>query len=172
MKSKFVTEGKAKLNGSVMKAIDDLLDILNSKIVFPTDKFGNIQEHKILPIVKSREQVFVSASNLMDLVNIDNRDFMDRILKGLKTTWKELTYLVERDIGEGGYAMDEEDELIKTQYSVTDNYLSSVAQAKELAATVAYKILDRIYMLEDPESANEEILKNQITSSIIERYAK
>lgn len=172
MKSKFVTEGKAKLNGSVMKAIDDLLDILNSKIVFPTDKFGNIQEHKILPIVKSREQVFVSASNLMDLVNIDNRDFMDRILKGLKTTWKELTYLVERDIGEDGYAMDEEDELIKTQYSVTDNYLSSVAQAKELAAMVAYKILDRIYMLEDPESANEEILKNQITSSIIERYAK
>ncbi|MDY3443419.1 hypothetical protein JZ968_06510 [Riemerella anatipestifer] len=172
MKSTFVIEGKRKMNGYVMKAIEDLLDILDSPIVFPTDKFGNIQEHKILPIVKSREQVFVSASNLMDLIKIDNRSFIDRILEGLKTTWEELTLLVERDIGEELRGVGKDGDVVKMRDdSVSDNYLSSVAQAKELAAIVAFKILDRIYLLEDPEAANEEILKNQQTSNIIERYA-
>ena len=53
-----------------------------------------------------------------------------------------------------------------------DDRLSSIAQAKELSAKVAFQILDRISLLEDPEGANDEILRNSQTPNIIEKYVE
>lgn len=56
--------------------------------------------------------------------------------------------------------------------SVADNIRASVSQAKNLSAKVAYKIIDRIALLNDPEKAQKEILKNKTSSNIAINYAE
>lgn len=173
----------------VIKAIDDLLDILDSKIEYPTNKEGYVLEHKLYAVVQSREQVHSSAGALMDLINLhesNDQEYKNKIIAGLKTTWHELTRITTRDIGarelisgemevgdDGSLRMMSAHEKRKrARENVTDDYLSSVSKAKELSAKVAFQILDRIALLEDPDAVNDEILSKRKSGSIIERYTE
>lgn len=176
MKTNFVKQGKEEMNEFVIKAITDLLKVLDSRVVFPTDMYGVVQEHKLLAVVKSREQVYKSTMSLVDLIQIDNSVFLNQIIRGLKTTWHELTKITTRNIG-GYSAIDDEYASVEikeqlARESVEDDRLSSIAQAKELSAKVAFQILDRISLLEDPEGANDEILRSSQTPNIIEKYVE
>ena len=86
MKVSFVDKGRYEMLEFVEKGINDLLAILDSPIVYPRDKTGQVQEHKLLAVVRSREQVYVSAMNLIDLISIGSPHFMEKIISGLKTT--------------------------------------------------------------------------------------
>lgn len=173
----------------VIKAIDDLLDILDSPIAYPTTKAGKVLEHKLFSVVQSREQVHSSACGLMDLIKIqesEDQDYKDKVIKGLKTTWHELTLITTRDIGANDSLLtemeeDEDGEIHflsadqkrkKARESITDDYMTSVAKAKELSAKVAFQILDRIQLLENPDAVNEEIINRKQTSNIIERFTE
>ena len=186
MKRDFVEQGREKMHDFVVKAINDLLAILDSKIEYPTNKDGVVLEHKLFAVVQSREQVFKSATSLMDLIKLDessDQRYKNKVIEGLKTTWHELTILTTRDIGEYNPSseelhsenykeLSEEERKQKARESITDDYLSSISKAKELSAKVAYQILDRIEKLENPDKINEEILRNSQGSNIIEEFAE
>ena len=181
MKRDFVEQGREEMHDFVVKAINDLLAILDSKIEYPTNKDGAVLEHKLFAVVQSREQVFKSATSLMDLIKLDessDQRYKNKVIEGLKTTWHELTILTTRDIGEYNPSseelhsenykeLSEEERKQKARESITDDYLSSISKAKELSAKVAYQILDRIEKLENPDKINEEILRNSQGSNII-----
>lgn len=185
MKRDFVTQGKEEMHDFVIKAIDDLLAILNSKIEYPTDKNGGVLEHKLFAVVQSREQVYKSATALMDLINLnDSNDqkYKNKVIEGLKTTWHELTIITTRNIGNYdamavtelmmGNALSEEEKKQLARESVTDDYMSSISKAKELSAKLAYQILDRIEVLENPDKVNEDIINNSMSSNIIEQFVE
>ena len=188
--SSFVTAGRRQMNRFMTKSIDDLLAILDSKIVFPLDKNGNVLWNKLYAVVASREQVWNSATELMDMAEIDrssNKAYKDKIVKGFKTTWSEMVNIMQMNIGTVNYSelYSEEDDdpnplnvysedefRAASRVSVTDDKVSSVAKAKVLAAKLAYQILNRIDSIENPEKVNEEVLKqNMMSASIAERYA-
>lgn len=186
MKRDFVEQGREEMHDFVVKAINDLLAILDSKIEYPTNKDGAVLEHKLFAVVQSREQVFKSATSLMDLIKLDessDQRYKNKVIEGLKTTWHELTILTTRDIGEYNPSLEElnsenykelseEERKQKARESITDDYLSSISKAKELSAKVAYQILDRIEKLENPDKINEEILRNSQGSNIIEEFVE
>jgi hypothetical protein len=186
MKRDFVEQGREEMHDFVVKAINDLLAILDSKIEYPTNKDGAVLEHKLFAVVQSREQVFKSATSLMDLIKLDessDQRYKNKVIEGLKTTWHELTILTTRDIGEYNPSseelhsenykeLSEEERKQKARESITDDYLSSISKAKELSAKVAYQILDRIEKLENPDKINEEILRNSQGSNIIEEFVE
>ena len=181
MKRDFVEQGREEMHDFVVKAINDLLAILDSKIEYPTNKDGAVLEHKLFAVVQSREQVFKSATSLMDLIKLDessDQKYKNKVIEGLKTTWHELTILTTRDIGEYNPSseellsndykeLSEEERKQKARESITDDYLSSISKAKELSAKVAYQILDRIEKLENPDKVSEEIIKNAQSSNIL-----
>lgn len=186
----FVTSGRRQMNGFMTKSIDDLLAILDSKIVFPKDNNGDIVWNKLYPVVASRDQVWNSTTELMDMAEIDrssNKAYKDKIVKGFKTTWGEMVNIMQMNIGSVNYSelnTDEDDDpnplnvysddefRSASRLSVTDDKVSSVAKAKVLAAKLAYQILNRIDSIENPEKVNEESLKqNMMSASIAERYA-
>lgn len=182
-KRSFVEQGRAEMHDFVIKAIDDLLSVLDSKIEFPVDKEGRIKEEKMFAVVQSREQVYRSACELMDEIDIDDstdQAYKNKIIQGLETTWHELTAVATKDIGEYKESLEElllrreslseEEKKQKARESVTDDRLTSISKAKVLAVKVSYQILDRISMLEDPEGANDDILKNAEAPNIAEKY--
>lgn len=168
----FVEQGRADMRDFIIKAIDDLLEVLDSPINFPRNMHGDVMEHKLLAVVKSREQVFVSASILMDLAEIDksnNTSYKNKIVKGLKTTWHELTKITTRNIG--GLSEIEEVEMSGREI-VSDDYMTSVAKSKEVSAKLSLSILDRIEMLEEPDKVNTQKLDSEKIPSIAEYYVK
>ena len=169
MKNEFVNNGKKQMVVFVQKAINDMLDILDSSIVFPKDMSGAIIEQRILQVVKSREQVYLSTNNMIDMIDIDNLVFLNRIIKGLKTTWFELTKIVNRDIGTSGSS---EEEILDARMSIEDNFLSNVAMAKELASKVSFQILDRIDRLEMTEDDFKKLQKETYNTLSIENFAE
>lgn len=160
----FIIQGRKNMNKYVVKSINDLLKVLNSAIVFPTDKKGNIQENKVLQVVKSREQVYLSTVNMIALIEIDSEVFLKSIVKGLKNTWTELTKIITRDIG----ANDNEDEEVE----IDDTLLSNISQAKELASKLAFKILERIELLQMSDIDKKENIEKALSVSTIEKYAE
>lgn len=173
----------------VIKAIDDLLNILDSPIEYPRNKHGIVLEHKLFAVVQAREQIHTSACGLMDLIKIHeshDQQYKDKIIGGMKTTWHELTLITTRDIGTDDLLLSEmeEDEFgrmkllsadekrKRARESVTDDYMTTVSKAKELSARVAFQILDRIELLENPDAVNEEIINRKQTSNIIERFVE
>ena len=186
MKRDFVEQGREEMHDFVVKAINDLLAILDSKIEYPTNKDGAVLEHKLFAVVQSREQVFKSATSLMDLIKLDessDQKYKNKVIEGLKTTWHELTILTTRDIGEYNPSLEEllsndykelseEERKQKARESITDDYLSSISKAKELSAKVAYQILDRIEKLENPDKVSEEIIKNAQSSNILMKFVE
>ena len=160
----FIIQGRKNMNKYVVKSINDLLKVLNSPIVFPTDRKGNIQENKVLQVVKSREQVYLSTVNMIALIEIDSELFLKSIVKGLKNTWTELTKIITRDIG----ANDNEDEEVE----IDDTLLSNISQAKELASKLAFKILERIELLQMSDIDKKENIEKALSVSTIEKYAE
>ena len=160
----FIIQGRKNMNKYVVKSINDLLKVLNSAIVFPTDKKGNIQENKVLQVVKSREQVYLSTVNMIALIEIDSEVFLKSIVKGLKNTWTELTKIITRDIG----ANDNGDEEVE----IDDTLLSNISQAKELASKLAFKILARIELLQMSDIDKKENIEKALSVSTIEKYAE
>lgn len=181
--SLFIKQAKKDMPDFIKKAIDDLLEILDSEIIFPTDSKGNVQEGKLLKVVQSREQVYISVTNMMDIINIDasnDKVYKKKIISGMITTWHELTKVISRNIGYIdplaetvlGESMSLEDRKKSERESVSDDYLSSVAKSKEIASDLAKKIIDRIALLDDPDAVNDDKLKNTSIDNIIEQYAK
>lgn len=170
----FVQQARSEMKEFIIKAIDDLLEVLDTPIVYPTNKFGEVVEHRLLAVVKSREQVFISASSLMDMAEIDksnNTRYKNKIIKGLKTTWHELTAITCRNIG-GQSLIEEQEADASGRDLVSDDYMSAVAKSKEVSAKLAMSILDRIAMLENPDEVNTKKLENKKMPSIIEYYVK
>ncbi|TXG86143.1 MAG: hypothetical protein E6R13_00910 [Spirochaetes bacterium] len=161
----FIIQGRKNMNKYVVKSINDLLKVLNSPIVFPTDRKGNIQENKVLQVVKSREQVYLSTVNMIALIEIDSELFLKSIVKGLKNTWTELTKIITRDIG----ANDNEDD---EEVEIDDTLLSNISQAKELASKLAFKILERIELLQMTDIEKKENIEKSLSVSTIEKYAE
>lgn len=182
MKRDFVENGKKEMNDFVIKAIDDLLKVLNSKIEYPKNLYGVIMEHKLISCVKAREQIYIDLCDLMDKINIDNADkkYKNKIIEGLETTWHELTKITVWDIGNYEFGVNannesfinEEEKKKMAMESVADNIKASVSSAKKLSAILAYQILDRIEKLENPDKINEEILRNSQGSNIIEEFVE
>lgn len=162
-KKKFIEQGRKKMIGFVETSINQMIDILNSPIIYPTDLNGDVQEHKILAVVKSREQVYTSTINMIELIEIGNEKFLEKIITGMKNTWHELTNIVTREIRQNQFSRERD---------VEDNHLASIAQAKELASKVAYNILERIELLEMTEEEQEQKIKNNQFQNVIERYAQ
>lgn len=160
MKKDFVAQGKIDMPTYVEKAIENLLKILDSKILFPRNQAGDVIEQRLLGVVKSREQVYMSAMNMIDLIDIGSAKFLDRIIQGLKTTYSELTAITTRDFGDENKTVVDEDRM------------TSIAQAVELSAKVAYSILDRIEKLEMSDEQKTKMMADRYIANTVERYAE
>lgn len=171
--SKFITQAKKDMPTFIKQAIDGLLTKLDSKITYPR-KQGKVIESRLLKVVQSREQVYLSIVELMDIINIDKSNdskYKKRIISGMITTWHELTEIIKRDIGEideseleGAVLFDSED--------ISDDHLSAISKSKVIASKLAKQILERIAMLDDPESVNDEKQEKFQLPTIAERYAQ
>lgn len=181
-KKSFATLKKAEMPTLIIKAIEDLLGVMKSPIVYPTDQWGYVQENKLLSVVKAREDVYVNMTNLMNLIEIENETFKQDIIEGLKNTWEEMTIITTRNIGnydfgvvmkdENGRPLSEEEKKEKAREMIEDNYLSNISKAKYLSAQVAYQILERIEELENPEELMNEKINKQSIGVIAELYAE
>lgn len=181
--SNFIKQAKKDMPDFIKKGINDLLAILDSNIILPTDGNGNVQEGKLLKVVQSREQVYLSVSNMMDTININtsnDKAYKKKVINGLVTTWHGLTEVITRNVGYidplseliNGDKMTEEEKRRAERESVSDDYLSSIAKSKEIASKLAQLIIDRIAMLDDPDAVNDDKLKNVSIENIIEQYAR
>lgn len=171
--SAFIKQAKKDMPDFIKQAIDGLLTKLDSKITYPR-KQGKVIESRLLKVVQSREQVYLSIVELMDIIKIDKSNdskYKKRIIQGMITTWHELTTIICRDIGEIEES-EMEDAVLFDSEDVSDDHLSSIAKSKVIASNLAKKILDRIAMLDDPESVNNEKQEKYELPSISERYAQ
>lgn len=50
MKTNFVTQAKEEMKDFVVKAIDDLLAVLNTPIEYPVNGRGQVLENKLYPV--------------------------------------------------------------------------------------------------------------------------
>lgn len=162
----FAQQGKKQMPQFIIKAITDLLEVLKSPIVYPTNNTAS----KLLAIVKGREDVYTNMTALMELIDIESELFKRDIIDGLKNTWQELTNITTRNIRDISNN-DENLDLASTD-SVEDNLLSNISKAKYISAKVSFDILDRIEQLENPDKIQEEIINQNDTGNIIERYAE
>ena len=101
---------------------------------------------------------------MIALIEIDSEVFLKSIVKGLKNTWTELTKIITRDIG----ANDNGDEEVE----IDDTLLSNISQAKELASKLAFKILERIELLQMSDIDKKENIEKALSVSTIEKYAE
>ena len=161
----------------IRKSIDDLLDVMNSDIIYPTDKLGSVIEHRLLKVVQSREQVCKSIFKLMDYIEIDQSDdnvYKEKLIIGFKKTWQEVMAITIRDIPREilTFHSEEEDTDVELNNVSTDDHLSNIAKSKELSAEIAMSIMKRISALENPEMENKRKLEELNTVNIIEMYAE
>lgn len=175
----FVKKGKEILRKNTVKAIHDLLGVLDSEIIFPKNKDLTINEGRLLAVVKSRGQAYNTAVKLSDEIELDrsnDTNLKAMFIRGLKTTFNEMNKIIIRDI-RGEYLIDvqdEADEEIEDVFksgSISDDYISLLSKTKEEAYMLNKQILQRITMLEDPDAVNQEKLDNIKAGSIIEMYA-
>ena len=175
--SDFVTNGRKLLGKNAKKAIEDLLNVLDSEIKFPMLKDGKtVNETKLLAVVKSRNQVYNSAIKIMDEAEVDrsnDKKMKDSIIKSLKTTFNELNKIIIRDIRSelNWQELDETDEEISEVFKsidLTDDYLLSISKSKEEAYLLNKQILDRILLLENPELVSKDKLEKEEIVSMCE----
>lgn len=180
----FVALGKTTLDKNTKKAINDLLSVLDSKIIYPKTKEGDINETRLLAVVKSRGQVYNSFVRLADKIGLDrstDTDLKSRVIKGLKTTFDEMNSIIIRDIRKDWTQIFADDDPEATEAlqklmdvatnDISDDYLSVIAKTKEEAVFLNDKILDRIQLLQNPEAMTREKLENMKAVSIAEQYA-
>ena len=153
--SDFVTNGRKLLGKNAKKAIEDLLNVLDSEIKFPMLKDGKtVNETKLLAVVKSRNQVYNSAIKIMDEAEVDrsnDKKMKDSIVKSLKTTFNELNKIIIRDIRSelNWQELDETDEEISEVFKsidLTDDYLLSISKSKEEAYLLNKQILENMWL--------------------------
>ena len=172
----FVDKGRYEMLDFVEKGINDLIEVLDSPINYPRDKEGNVQEHRLLAVVKSREQVYVEAMDMIDMINIGSHRFLKKIIRGLQTTWHELTKIVVWDISRIPEVekdeLDAMSALLAGNADIQDNYLGSIANAKKLAAKIAFNILDRIEKLEMTDEEKTKLMQQKVVANTAERYAE
>lgn len=177
--SDFVKRGHDILKKNTVKAINDLLGVLDSEIIYPKDREGNINEGRLLAVVKSRGQAYNSAIKLADEIELDRSSDLNlkrKFITGLQTTFNEMNKILIRDI-RGEYEIDvndEDDEALEEVFktnNISDDYISLLSKTKEEAYLLNKQILERISLLDDPERANKEKLDNLKKTSIAEKYA-
>ena len=161
----------------IKKSIDDLLDVMNSDIIYPTDREGSVIEHRLLKVVQSREQVCKSIFKLMDFVEINQSNddiYKEKLIIGFKKTWEQLVAITIRDIPREAFTVTEEEDQDDAQmnYASSDDHLSNIAKSKEVSAEIAMSIMKRISSLENPEMENKRRLDELNTVNIIEMYAE
>lgn len=175
LQSNFIKQAKREMPDFIKQAIDGLLTKLDSKINYPM-KNGKVLESRLLKVVQSREQVYLSICELMDMISISTSNdvkYKKRIINGMITTWHELTEIICRDIGSIEENETEEGLLFETEDGdITDDHLSSISKSKVIASKLAEQIIDRIALLDDPDAVNDEKLKNVAIENIVEQYAE
>lgn len=176
--SDFVKKGKITLKKSTLKSINDLLDVLDSEIIYPLNRDKSINEARLLAVVKSRGEAYDTAVWLSDEIELDrstDNNLKNNFINGLKTTFNEMDKVFNRDIR--GYVVldkakekdDEEGEEVKGE--ISDDYIALLSKTKKEAYTLNKKILERISQLDDPEGNSRENLENIKAISITEQYA-
>lgn len=178
MNDKYVERKKEEFKEGILRNIDEHLKILNSRIILPR-KNGEVQETRLLAVVKSREKVHTNLYKFIDLAGID-RDADDKlknsIVSGLINSYEELDFLFLRSmrmedvLTNGEY----EDEPVDYEEAVetSDDIISSISDSKVMAGEIMTKILERITLIEDPEKSNREKLEETEVVSITELYAR
>lgn len=170
--SDFVKKGKITLKKSTLKSINDLLDVLDSEIIYPLNRDKSINEARLLAVVKSRGEAYDTAVSLSDEIEIDrstDTNLKNKFINGLKTTFNEMDKIILRDIR--NYAMPSTDDETETNIEISDDYIALLSKTKKEAYTLNKKILERISQLDNPEAINKEKLENIKASSIAELYA-
>lgn len=163
----------------IKTAIDNFLKKLDSEIIYPRNKMtGKVVESRLLKVVQSREQVYNSVCELMDMINIDKNidaDYKRRIISGMTTTWHELTKIIVRREPFEEEFVEIEDEIFDGDdvegSSVSDDHFSSISKSIVIASKLSGLIIERIALLDDPESVNDEKIEKYEIPSIAERYA-
>lgn len=181
-KSKYVTEKKKEINKAIEFSINEHLSILNSDIILPMkrDRMKNeiVNEIRLLPTVKSREIVYNNLISFLDDPNVNvsiKSKSAPKTIQGLKRTMDELIKKIilrplrvdqdTVDIIEDALPMFMVDES-------SDDIISSTSNAAKAAKELVLSIIDKIEILEDPETHKREKIENEIIPSIAERYAR
>ena len=173
--SKFIKTAKKEMPEFIKTAIDNFLKKLDSEIIYPRNKMtGKVVESRLLKVVQSREEVYNSVCGLMDMINIDKNidaDYKRRIISGMTTTWHELTKIIVRrePFEEEFVETDDEDDV--EGGGVSDDHFSSISKSIVIASRLSGLIIERIALLDDPESVNDEKIEKYEIPSIAERYA-
>ncbi|MGK6342846.1 hypothetical protein ACMGDK_11440 [Chryseobacterium sp. DT-3] len=181
----FIKNGKCILEKNTVKAIHDLLGVLDSEVEYPMNRDKlSINETRLLSVVKSRGQAYNTAVKLADEIGLDrSRDvnLKSKFIKGLKTTFNEMNKIIIRDIRKEEEVFqinDEADQEIAdvlgkgTNPDLSDDYIASIAKTKEEAYFLNKQILERIGLLENPEEVMREKLENIKSVSIAELYVE
>ena len=178
-KTEFSQMAETQMPKYIKKSIDDLLDVMNSDIIYPTDRDGSVIEHRLLKVVQSREQVCKSIFKLMDFVEINQSNddiYKEKLIIGFKKTWEQLVAITIRDIPREAFTVtedeDEDEDDAQMNYASSDDHLSNIAKSKEVSAEIAMSIMKRISSLENPEMENKRRLDELNTVNIIEMYAE
>ena len=177
-KTEFSQMAETQMPKYIKKSIDDLLDVMNSDIIYPTDRMGGVIEHRLLKVVQSREQVCKSIFKLMDFIEIDQSDdkvYKEKLIIGFKKTWQELVAITIRDIPRESFYLSKdggEESELELNSASTDDHLSNIAKSKEVSAEIARNIMKRISALENPEAEDKKKLEELDTVNIIEMYAE
>lgn len=175
----FVKKGKVTLYKNTLKAIHDLLGVLDSEIIYPKNKDKSINESRLLAVVKSRGEAYNTAISLADEIELDrstDTNLKNKFINGLKTTFDEMNKIIIRDIRstEEMTINDEADAEIAEAFqttNVTDDYIALLSKTKKEAYLLNKQILERISLLDDPDTINREKLDNIKATSIAELYA-
>lgn len=177
--SDFVKKGKVILHKNTIKAIHDLLGVLDSDIIYPVNKDLSINEARLLAVVKSRGEAYNTAISLadeMELSTSTDTNLKNKVISALQTTFNEMNKIIIRDIR--SYAEmeinDEADEEIADAFktsNISDDYIALLSKTKKEAYMLNKQILERISQLDNPEAINKEKLENIKASSIAELYA-
>lgn len=177
-KSLFIKKAKKEMPDYIKTAIDNLLKKLDSEINLPKNLQGKVVESRLLKVVQSREAVYIAICELMDMINIDKNidsNYKQRIIDGMTTTWEELTKIIVRSEPFKEEFLEIEDETFldddPESGSVSDDHFSSISKSIVIASKLAKQIIERIELLDDPETVNNEKMENFETPSIAERYA-
>lgn len=178
-KSSFADQKKSQINKAIEFAINEHLSVLNSDIVLP-QKNGNVNDLRLLATVISRDTVYNNLIDFLDDQEIDpsvKDRSQSKIISGLKKTMDELiSKIILRPMkpyqsgnskkSDNSIAEDEE------QSEKSDDIISSVSNSVKKAKDLVILINKRIATMEDPDVANEEILKNSDAINIAEKYVE
>ena len=176
--SQFIRKAKREMPEFIKTAIDNLLKKLDSPINLPYNNHGKVVESRLLRVVQSRESVYSAICDLMDMINIDKNidsNYKHKIIDGMRTTWEELTKLIVRSEPFKDDYIEIEDESFlddsPESSTVSDDHFSAISKSIVIASQLAKQIIERISLLDDPESVNEEKIQSYEIPSIPERYA-